>query len=133
MLLKILKKDMFRKKVMNFILFLFILLATLFVATGISNVVTVLNGTNYYFDRAGIGDYVVLVQGEDAVRELDHYLKTQASIKSFRYENGFSTNREHVFVNGKEAYTVEFRVGFVEYEYVIDSANSAVISTVVND
>ena len=103
MLLKILKKDMFRKKVMNFILFLFILLATLFVATGISNVVTVLNGTNYYFDRAGIGDYLVLVQGEDAVRELDHYLKTQASIKSFRYENGFSTNREHVFVNGKEA------------------------------
>ena len=82
MLLKILKKDMFRKKVMNFILFLFILLATLFVATGISNVVTVLNGTNYYFDRAGIGDYLVLVQGEDAVRELDHYLKTQASRSS---------------------------------------------------
>ena len=48
-------------------------------------------------------------------------------------EDTLYTYAKKVFVNGKEAYTVEFRVGFVEYEYVIDSANSAVISTVVND
>lgn len=54
----ILKKDLKRKKVMNAILLCFILLATMFVASGISNVVSVMNGTNSYLDKAGIGDYV---------------------------------------------------------------------------
>lgn len=39
MLFRILKKDLKRKKVMNVILLAFILLATMFVASGISNVV----------------------------------------------------------------------------------------------
>ena len=38
MLFRILKKDLKRKKVMNAILLCFILLATMFVASGISNV-----------------------------------------------------------------------------------------------
>ena len=45
MLFRILKKDLKRKKVMNAILLCFILLATMFVASGISNVVSVMNGT----------------------------------------------------------------------------------------
>ena len=51
MLFRILKKDLKRKKVMNAILLCFILLATMFVASGISNVVSVMNGTDSYLDR----------------------------------------------------------------------------------
>ena len=54
MLFRILKKDLKRKKVMNAILLAFILLATMFVASGISNVVSVMNGTDSYLDKAGI-------------------------------------------------------------------------------
>ena len=43
MFFRILKKDLKRKKVMNAILLSFILLATMFVASGISNVVSVMN------------------------------------------------------------------------------------------
>lgn len=53
MLFRILKKDLKRKKVMNAILLCFILLATMFVASGISNVVSVMNGTDSYLDKAG--------------------------------------------------------------------------------
>ena len=60
MLFRILKKDLKRKKVMNAILLCFILLATMFVASGISNVVSVMNGTDSYLDKAEIGDYVVM-------------------------------------------------------------------------
>ena len=63
MLFRILKKDLKRKKVMNAILLCFILLATMFVASGISNVVSVMNGTDSYLDKAGIGDYVVISMG----------------------------------------------------------------------
>ena len=60
---------------------------------------------------------------------------TSIALKSAGYdaEDTLYTCAKKVRVNGKEAYKVEFRVGFVEYEYVIDSANNAVISTVVND
>lgn len=45
MFFRILKKDLKRKKTMNIILFAFILLATMFVSSGLSNVVAVMNGT----------------------------------------------------------------------------------------
>ena len=46
MLLKSLGKDLKRKKTMNIILLLFIILATMFVASGVNNVVTVMSGTD---------------------------------------------------------------------------------------
>lgn len=50
---------------MNVILFLFIILATIFVASGMNNLVSVLNGTGYYLDKAGVGDYNVVFNGSD--------------------------------------------------------------------
>lgn len=61
----ILKKDIKRKKTMNIILLLFTILATVFVASGISNVINVVNGTEYFLDKAGIGDYVVITQDKN--------------------------------------------------------------------
>lgn len=50
----ILKKDIKRKKTMNIILLLFTILATVFVASGISNVINVVNGTEYFLDKCYI-------------------------------------------------------------------------------
>lgn len=86
MFLRILQKDLKRKKTMNIILFLFIVLATMFVSSGINNVVTVMNGTDYYLDKAGVGDYIVLTMGDGAVGALDEMLETEESIKGYRLE-----------------------------------------------
>ncbi len=86
MLLRILQKDLKRKKTMNIILFLFIVLATMFVSSGINNVVTVMNGTDYYLDKAGVGDYIVLTMGDGAVGSLDEMLETEEAIKGYRLE-----------------------------------------------
>lgn len=48
---------------MNAVMLSFILLATMFVASGISNVVSVTNGIDSYLDKAGIGDYVCNLYG----------------------------------------------------------------------
>ena len=56
MFLKILKKDLKRSKTMNIILFLFIILATTFVASGLNNVISVINGMNYFLEQA-VGEY----------------------------------------------------------------------------
>ena len=82
MFFRILKKDLKRKKVMNAILLCFILLATMFVASGISsNVVSVMNGTDSYLDKAGIGDYVVISMGADSKASIDEILHEMESIR----------------------------------------------------
>ena len=86
MLFRILKKDLKRKKVMNAILLCFILLATMFVASGISNVVSVMNGTDSYLDKAGIGDYVVISMGADSKASIDEILHEMESIRDYRIE-----------------------------------------------
>ena len=86
MLFRILKNDLKRKKTMNIILFLFIILAAVFVASGINNVVTVMNGTDYYLDKAGVGDYVILTMGDNAVGALDEMLETETAVSDYRIE-----------------------------------------------
>ncbi len=86
MLLRILQKDLKRKKTMNIILFRIIVLGTMFVSSGINNVVTVMNGTDYYLDKAGVGDFIVLTMGDGAVGSLDEMLETEGAIKEYRLE-----------------------------------------------
>ena len=86
MLFRILKKDLKRKKTMNTILFLFIILATMFVASGINNVITVMNGTDYYLDKAGIGDYIIITMGDNAVGALTEMLEAEDAVKDYRME-----------------------------------------------
>lgn len=49
----ILKRDIKQEKTMNVILLLFTILAAVFVASGLNNVVTVMNGTDYFFEKPG--------------------------------------------------------------------------------
>ena len=86
MLFHILKNDLKRKKTMNIILFLFIVLATMFVASGINNVITVMNGTDYFLDKAGVGDFVIITMGDNAVGCLDEMLETEKAVKDYRLE-----------------------------------------------
>lgn len=87
MYLNILKKDLKRKKTMNIILLVFIMLATMFVASGLNNVFTVINGTDYYLDKAGIGDFVVITMGDDSTGYADDILDKADCIKGYKIEN----------------------------------------------
>jgi len=85
-LFRILKNDLKRKKTMNVILFLFIILATMFVSSGINNVATIINGTDYYLDKANIGDFIIITMGDNAVGSLDKMLETENAVKDYRKE-----------------------------------------------
>ena len=65
MYLRILKKDMKRKKTMNVILLLFVVLATMFSASSINNIIAVTGGIDSYLDKAGIGDYVIIASKDN--------------------------------------------------------------------
>ncbi len=75
MFLRMLKRDLKRKKTMNTILFIFIIIASMFMASGLNNITAVTSGLDNYLDEAGVGDYNILTMGDHAVGALDDFLK----------------------------------------------------------
>ncbi|MBP5492111.1 MAG: FtsX-like permease family protein [Clostridiales bacterium] len=86
MFLRIFKKELKKRKAMNLIVLLFITLAAMFVGTGLNNVITVANGTDYYLEKAGIGDFVIVTLGPDSIGALDNMLETEKAIDSYRMD-----------------------------------------------
>lgn len=70
MYLRILKKDLKRKKTMNAILLLFIILAATFIASSVNNMVSVITALDSYFEKAGVPDYWFCVSSQE---EMEHF------------------------------------------------------------
>ncbi len=101
---RILKKDLKRKKTMNIVLLLFVILCSMFAAAAVNNIIAVTGGIEHYFDAADVPDVTVLMMfsgendleekiGElDSVKEIrtEHWLCV-ASSKYFRH-NGKKLN-----------------------------------------
>lgn len=100
MYLNILKRDLKRKKTMNMVLLLFAILAAMFVSSGVSNVVTVMNGTEYFLDKAGVGDYMVITQnGENGVPAI---LEKCDGVKGYKKESFHSACKNDLTMNNKK-------------------------------
>ena len=94
---RILKKDLKRKKTMNIILLLFVILSAMFAKASVNNIIAVTGGIEHYFDAADVPDAIVqFPEGNDAeekiallpfVREVksEHWL-TVFSSKFFKYK-----------------------------------------------
>lgn len=84
MYLNILKKDLKRKKTMNFILLIFIAMASMFVSSSANNMVTILNATDYYFEKAELKDYFVLTEYEEQNEEkIQKFLQTNKYVENY--------------------------------------------------
>lgn len=104
MFFHILQRDLKRKKTMNIILLLFIILAAMFVASGINNVITVISGTDYYLDKAGIGDLNYITAGDDSTGHLKDFLEKSDAVSKFRIESVILGTKDNVkLLNGKIA------------------------------
>lgn len=98
MYFNILKKDLKRKKSMNVILLMFSILAAMFVSSGLSNVITVMNGTEYYLDKAGIGDFIIITQNGDG--NIPAILDGSENVTDYKTEECYWATKENVKVNG---------------------------------
>ena len=77
MLLQILKKDIIKRKGINTILFLFITLATIFLASSINNILVVSSAIDYYMDYANVPDVNVLIDSTENKTKIDEWLNQQ--------------------------------------------------------
>ena len=104
MFFKILKKDLKRSKTMNAILFLFIILASVFVSSGLSNLFSVVKGMDYFLEQA-VGDkddlLLIINNGKDN-SNLCKVLDESEKIKSYAYDSYFGYSDEVWNEKGKK-------------------------------
>lgn len=99
---RILKKDLKRKKTMNIILLLFVILCSMFAAAAVNNIIAVTGGIEHYFDVADVPDVTVLMlnSGEN---DLEEKIGELASVKEIRTEHWLCVFSSKYFKhNGKE-------------------------------
>lgn len=84
---RILKKDLKRKKTMNIIILLFVILCSMFAAASVNNIVAVIGGLDYYFEKAGIGDYHIIERSTGEEDTLSDLLEHSKNVSECKIEN----------------------------------------------
>ena len=86
MYLQILKKDLKRKRAMNVILLVFIILASMFMSSGVSNIITVTTALDSYFEMADVPDYWAMSENKSSDKDICRTLENASAIDEFRIE-----------------------------------------------
>ena len=86
MYLNILKKDLKRKKTMNIILLVFIILATMFVSSSTNNIISVTSALDNYFEMAGAPDFMFATMNKAGIADIDGVISTATAVDSVRSE-----------------------------------------------
>lgn len=88
MLLQILKKDMMKRKGVNMILFLFITLSTVFLASSINNIMVISSAVDYYMDYAHVPAVNIIMNSKEDIHKINDWLdqkKDKGDIDDYQY------------------------------------------------
>lgn len=86
MYLNILKKDLKRKKAMNIILLVFIILATMFVSSSVNNIINVTTALDSYFEMANVPDYFLATMNKNLDLDIDETVRGSSAVDSYGTE-----------------------------------------------
>jgi len=107
MYLNILKKDLKRKKVMNVILLVFIILATMFVSSSVNNIISVTSALDNYFEMANAPEYLAVTMNKNLAIDVEETVSSAAAVDSYAMENtlflspdNFIFENEDIVING---------------------------------
>ena len=100
MYLRILKKDLKRKRAMNVILLVFIMLASMFMSSGVSNIITVTTALDSYFEMADVPDYWVMSENRSTDKDINGTLENASAIDEFSIEEFVRVSRSNITQEG---------------------------------
>ncbi len=106
MFLRILKKDMKVRKSINFVLFLFIAIASVFLSSSVSNIAVVSSAIEYYMDYANTPDVMFITTKNEEKDEIRQWLKEEArTIEKSDYEELLTIGEADIYINknGKQS------------------------------
>ena len=96
MYLRILKKDLKRKRAMNVILLVFIILASMFMSSGVSNIITVTTALDSYFEMADVPDYWAMSENKSSDKDICGTLENASAIDEFRIEEFIRMSQSNI-------------------------------------
>lgn len=98
MFFKILKNDLRRKRTMNAILLLLIILASTFLAGSANNLYTTMGAIDYFCDKSDISDFMVFSKDE----RMDEFLRRSEYVTDFDTEEYVGLNVSKIRLNDTE-------------------------------
>ncbi len=101
MYLNILKKDLKRKRAMNVILLVFIILATMFVSSSVNNIISVTTALDNYFEMANAPDYLAASAEKSTDKDIYKSLENASAIDEFRIEEVAFMSQSNITRDGK--------------------------------
>jgi putative ABC transport system permease protein len=96
MFFRILKKDLKRKKSMNIILLIFVVLATIFLASSINNLIEISESVNYFMDKSKTPDYIISAHDKGGDKEFDNWINSSKYIKSYDIDRSTSLSKDNI-------------------------------------
>ena len=124
MYLQILKKDLKRKKAMNMILLVFIILASMFVSSGVNNIISVTTALNDYLEMANAPDYIAATMNKSGVVDIDGILNSAASVESFGKEKVLYMDSDNIIFDDESKSDAGSNVlqsdGDMSINYILD-------------
>lgn len=86
MYIRILKRDLKRKRTMNVILLLFITLASMFVSSSVNNIVSVTTALDDYFEMADAPDYLGATMNKSTKKDITELLDEVDAVERYQTE-----------------------------------------------
>lgn len=106
MFLKILRNDLKRKKTMNIILFIFIMIASMFMAAGVNNLYQTLTALDYYAKKADMCDLVIFMNGSDDSKQMDQLLKEDEYVTEYVRSDHVYGDKKNMVMNDNHEFQV---------------------------
>jgi len=107
MFLNILKKDLKRKRTMNIILFIFIVIATAFLSSSTNNMIATNSAVDNFLDQAKVPDFMVLAfKSDDNVQKFDKWFKECEYITSYSQDETVVLNKDNLTKKNGDSYNL---------------------------
>ncbi len=98
MFFHILKRDLKRKKTMNIILLLFIMLATMFLASSVNNLVAVSGAIDKFMEMSKVPDFFTIALSEGTKDEIESFIEGNEHVTEYEVVSGFLLVNEQITV-----------------------------------
>jgi putative ABC transport system permease protein len=107
MFFKILKNDLRRKKTMNIILFIFIMIASMFMASGVNNLYQTLTALDYYAKKADMCDLVVFMNASTDIDKMEQLLTKNEHVTDYVRSDHVFGDKENIFMSENKEFEVD--------------------------
>lgn len=132
MILRILKKDLRRKKTMNIILTVFIILAATFISSSVNNILAITGAIDSFFEKANVPDLLAVTIDKDEPT-IDDTLASIDAIERYEWHRIIYVNTDNVRIGGiqpEEMTRTTFLHAFGESELKFFDADNREITEV---